>query len=39
VGKPVTRFINQLKTLTPKPAAIATLESLEAGGRVRVDSP
>ena len=30
LGKPVTRFINQLKTLTPKPSAIEQLESLEA---------
>lgn len=30
LGKPVTRFVNQLKTLTPKPAAVALLESLEA---------
>lgn len=30
LGKSVTRFINQLKTLTPKPTAIAQLESLEA---------
>ena len=29
LGKPTTRFVNQLKTLTPKPAAIATLEDLE----------
>lgn len=30
LGKPVTRFVNQLKTLVPKPAAITQLESLEA---------
>ena len=29
LGKPVTRFVNQLKTLTPKPACIATIEALE----------
>ena len=29
LGKPTTRFVNQLKTLTPKPAAITTLEDLE----------
>ena len=29
LGKPTTRFVNQLKTLTPKPAAIAALEEFE----------
>ena len=29
LGKPTTRFVNQLKTLTPKPAAIASLEEFE----------
>ena len=29
LGKPVTRFVNQLKTLTPKPACIAAIEALE----------
>ena len=30
LGKSMTRFLNQLKTLSPKPACIAQLESLEA---------
>jgi coatomer protein complex subunit epsilon len=30
MGKPATRFFNQLKTLAPKPAAITQLETLEA---------
>jgi coatomer protein complex subunit epsilon len=29
LGKPTTRFVNQLKTLTPRPAAIKQLEALE----------
>ena len=29
LGKPTTRFVNQLKTLAPKPAAISILEEFE----------
>jgi len=29
LGKPITRFINQMKTLTPKPAAVEGLEKMD----------
>ena len=29
LGKPATRFFNQLKTLAPKPGAVEKMESLE----------
>ena len=38
LGKPTTRFVNQLKTLTPRPAAIEQLEALEKAFEVANES-